>query len=152
VGRPTIAELLQRARERLDRLDPAGALAAQHDGALIVDTRSSDERRRDGVIPGSLHVPLSVLPWRLDPCSDWRNPEAADPARRIVLVCAHGYSSSLAAALLQELGFERATDVSGGFAAWRAAGLPVVAAPGEDGGLPGLGAIDPCAERTPPQR
>ncbi|HEX4746244.1 MAG TPA: rhodanese-like domain-containing protein [Gaiellaceae bacterium] len=126
-SRTTIADLLDAARSRLDRLEPVEALAAQREGALLVDTRSQDERRREGVIPGSLHIPLSVLPWRLDPDADpaFRNAHVRGLDQHLVLVCAHGYSTSLAAALLQELGFTRATDLAGGFVAWREAGLPV---------------------------
>jgi len=101
----------------------ASAEAAQ--GALVIDTRCAEARRADGVIPGSVHVPLSVLFWRLDPASGFEDPALADPDRRVILVCAHGYSSSLAAATLRELGFARATDVIGGFEGWQAAGLPV---------------------------
>lgn len=140
--RTTIDDLLRDARSRLERLEPAEALAAQEAGAILVDTRSADERGREGVIPGSLHVPLSVLPWRLDPDSDpsHRNPHVGSLDRHIVLVCAHGYSTSLAAAMLQELGFTNATDLVGGFAAWRHGGLPVAAAPEVDtDALPGMG-------------
>jgi len=130
----TVDELLARARAGLDRLAPAEAAEAQARGALLVDTRSDGDRRREGVIAGALHVPLSVLPWRT---------ERFGPLDRTVVVfCNDGYSSSLAAATLQELGFARATDVDGGFRAWRAAGLPVAEAgpPGE--GPPGSGDPD----------
>ena len=123
--RRTINALLEAARARLDRLEPADAHAEAQAGALLVDTRCADLRRDEGVIPGSIHVPLSVLYWRLDPASGYENPVIADPDRRIVLICAHGYSSSLAAATLRDLGFSRATDVVGGFEAWAAAGLPI---------------------------
>lgn len=143
--RRTIDDLLAEARRRLDRLAPEEALAAQSEGALIVDTRSHDERRRTGVIPGSLHIPLSVLPWRLDPAADpaYRNPHVRELDQRLVLVCAHGFSTSLAAALLQDLGFESATDLAGGFAAWQERGLPISPAPDvDDGAIPGLGPPD----------
>jgi len=123
--RTTINELLEQARARLDRLQPAEALAESQRGAILVDTRCAEARETTGVIPGSVHVPLSVLYWRLDPASGHQDPRLADPGRRIVLLCADGYSSSLAAATLRELGFARATDVAGGFNAWAAAGLPV---------------------------
>jgi rhodanese-related sulfurtransferase len=123
--RLTVNELLERARARLDRLAPAEALAEAERGALLIDTRCGEARRTSGVIPGSIHVPLSVLFWRLDPASGYDDPRLADPARRIVLLCADGYSSSLAAATLRDLGFARATDIDGGFNAWAAAGLPV---------------------------
>lgn len=124
--RATIGSLLEAARARLERLEPTAALAAVDDGALIIDTRCAELRRETGVIPGSVHVPLSVLFWRLDPSSESADPGLAHPDRRVVLVCAHGYSSSLAAATLLDLGYARATDVIGGFEAWAAAGLPVV--------------------------
>lgn len=140
--RKTIVDVLDEARRRLDRLDPERALAAQRAGALIVDTRSHDERRRTGVIPGSLHIPLSVLPWRLDPAADpsFRSPYVEGLDQQLVLVCAHGYSTSLAAALLQDLGFANATDLDGGFTAWQERGLPVRPARAVDEGVPpGLG-------------
>ena len=123
--RQTIGGLLESARSRLERLTPEAAHAAEGDGALIVDTRCADLRRETGVIPGSAHIPLSVLYWRLDPTSGHHDPAISDPERQIILVCSHGYSSSLAAATLHALGFVRATDIEGGFTAWAAAGLPV---------------------------
>ena len=140
--RKTIADVLAEARGRLERLEPTQALAAQQAGGLVIDTRSADERRRTGVIPGSLHIPLSVLEWRCDPATDpvYRNRHVQGLDQHIVLVCAHGYSSSLAAARLQEIGFARATDLDGGLAAWQEAGLPLRAAPEADpGALPGTG-------------
>ncbi len=83
-------------------------------------------RRETGVIPGAVHVPLSVLYWQLDSSSGHDDPELSDPSRQVILVCAHGCSSSLAAATLRDLGFDRSTDVVGGFEAWQAAGLPVI--------------------------
>jgi len=123
--RRTINALLDAARARLDRLEPAAAFAELQSGTLLIDTRCGDLRREEGVIPGSIHVPLSVLHWRLDPASGSEDPAIADPDRRLMLICAHGYSSSLAAATLHEMGFSRATDVVGGFEAWAAAGLPI---------------------------
>jgi len=109
--------LLAQARAGLARLTPEQAEAARRHGALLVDTRSIDEQREQGgTIPGALHHPLSVVLWRLDGLSR---------DTRVILICRHGYSSSLAAARLQELGFGEATDVDGGFEAWQAAGLPV---------------------------
>jgi len=128
--RTTVTDLLETARQRISRLDPGEALAAQARGALIVDTRCAELRRERGVIPGAAHVPLSVLYWRLDPASGHSDPRFDDLDREIVLVCADGYSSSIAAATLRDLGFARAGDLDGGFAAWAAAGLPVEPAPG----------------------
>jgi rhodanese-related sulfurtransferase len=138
--RKTAADLLAEARARLRRLEPGEAHAAQERGALLVDTRDSGDRRTEGVIPGSLHVALSVLEWRADPACESHDPRFHDLDRQIVVVCNDGYSSSLAAARLQQLGFANATDVVGGFHAWKAAGLPVEpsarpeAAPGQVGG------------------
>lgn len=129
MGRQTIDQLLAKAQRRLARLQPAAALAAQQDGAVVIDLRCADDRRAQGVIPGSVAIPLSVVYWRLDPASGYDDPQISDPSRRFILVCADGYSSSIAAATLLDLGFERATDIAGGFNAWQAAGLPVEPAP-----------------------
>jgi rhodanese-related sulfurtransferase len=123
--RQTIDQLLATARARIDRLAPADAYAAVEEGALLIDTRCAELRRETGAIPGAVHVPLSVLYWRLDPTSGHDDANLSDLSRQVILVCAHGYSSSLAAATLRDLGFIRATDVAGGFEAWKAAGLPV---------------------------
>jgi rhodanese-related sulfurtransferase len=123
----TLDELLERGRERIERLAPAEAWAAALDGALIVDIRSDADREHTGVVPGSVHVPRTVLEWRLAPGSRWRNPHVAAD-RRLLLICDHGYSSSLAAATLVDLGL-RAGDVVGGVEAWLAAGLPAVPPP-----------------------
>lgn len=141
--RTTVDQLYVDACARITRLEPAEAYREASSGALVVDLRSSEERRRRGVVPGSLHVPRTVLEWRLDPESRWRNPHVGGLDSRIILICDHGYSSALAAAGLLELGFARATDVIGGFEAWRDAGLPVTPPrePLEDE-LPGLGPPD----------
>jgi rhodanese-related sulfurtransferase len=126
--RRTVNDLLAASRSRIERLEPHAALAAAEDGAVVIDTRCLEQRRETGVIPGSVHVPLSVLYWRLDPASGFEDPSLADPGRQVILVCAHGYSSSIAAATLRDLGFARASDIDGGFEAWQAAGLPIEAA------------------------
>jgi MFS family permease len=144
--RRSAAELLAEARARISpRLGPEEARGAASDGALLIDLRSSDERRRDGVVPGSLHIPRSVLEWRVDPDSGYTNPHVGGLGRRLVVFCADGYSSSLAAATLRDLGSSEATDVIGGFAAWKAAGLPVREATSEShaSGLLGMGAPEP---------
>lgn len=123
--RRTVHELVEQAATRIDRLEPAAAQAAMREGAVLVDIRSASDRERDGIVPGSLHVPRTVLEWRLDPGSDWRSPHAPQLGERVIVLCDHGFSSVLAAATLVELGFARAADVLGGFAAWREAGLPV---------------------------
>jgi rhodanese-related sulfurtransferase len=108
--------LLAEARARIVRYTPEEA-AADPD-LLLVDLRSDDERERTGVIPGSKHVPYSVIQWRADQTSEWRDEELA--GRRLCLVCAHGYSSSLAAASLVDLGID-AGDLIGGYEGWAAA-------------------------------
>jgi rhodanese-related sulfurtransferase len=105
--------MLAEARGRIRRYTPEEVRADPH--LLVVDIRSADARDRSGVIPGSKHVPYSVLPWRADQTSEWRDEELAD--RRLCLVCAHGHSSSLAAAQLVELGVD-AGDLVGGYEAW----------------------------------
>ena len=132
----TIDMILDDARRTILRYAPNEAAAAQ---AQIVDLRSHDERAVTGIIPGSLHVPRSVLEWRADPESGWSNPRIADRQLPLILVCAHGYSSTLAAESLAKLGFEHVGDIEGGFEAWAEAGLPVAAAPPPEPGLPGMG-------------
>jgi len=114
-----IDALLATARQGLDRVD-AGQLAAEvAEGALVVDTRPVAQRDRDGELPGAVVVDRNVLEWRLDPTSPHRIPEITGPDQRIILVCNEGYSSSLAAATLRTLGLRRATDLLGGYQAWR---------------------------------
>lgn len=120
----SIDDLLADAQSRLVRLSPQEALAAQAAGALLVDTRSERDRATEGAIPGALVVERTVLEWRLDPASETALPEASYDAH-VVIVCNDGYSSSLAAATLQDIGIAKATDLVGGFRAWKAAGLPV---------------------------
>jgi rhodanese-related sulfurtransferase len=118
--------VLTRARTRLDRLTPREAWDAASRGALLVDIRPEINRRVEGAIPGALVIDRNVLEWRLDPASDARIPQASYDAW-VVLFCNEGYASSLAAVSLQDLGISAATDMIGGFRAWQAAGLPVVA-------------------------
>jgi rhodanese-related sulfurtransferase len=120
----TVDDLLTAARARLDRVDPHQAAKEQRAGALLVDIRPTDQRRREGVIPGARIVERNVLEWRLDPTSEWRIPEASGHDVRVIIVCSEGYTSSLAAAALQDLGLTKATDLDGGFSAWHRAGLP----------------------------
>ena len=120
----TIAEILADARTRLTRLTPAAAHRAQQDGAYLLDIRPQFQRAAQGDLPGAVIVDRNVLEWRLDPASDARLDFVEDHDLRLVVLCAEGYSSSLAAVSLQDLGFADATDVVGGFQAWAAAGLP----------------------------
>ena len=118
-------ELLEQTRARLDRVDPERAAREMEEGAVLVDVRSESQRERDGVVPGALYVPRNVLEWRCDPAGEHRDPRVGGADTRVIVMCDAGYQSSLAAATLQDIGVERATDLEGGFQAWRAAGLPV---------------------------
>ena len=145
--RRTVEELLEDARRRIaPRLEPEAARRAMARGAVLVDLRSQDERRRGGVVPGAIHVPRSVLEWRVDPSSGYSNPHLGGLEVKLVLFCADGYSSSLAAAALRQLGCAKATDLVGGFSAWQAAGLPVRPLREDVGSdrdeLPGMGPPD----------
>ena len=120
-----IDEVLAHARVRLKRLQPEEAAAELERGALLVDTRTDTQRSTQGEIPGALVIDRTVLEWRLDPTSPHRIAEAVDERVRVMVICAEGYSSSLAATSLQDIGLLNATDVIGGFEAWNAAGLPV---------------------------
>jgi rhodanese-related sulfurtransferase len=122
----TIDELLDRARRLLVRVGPEQAAAELAQGALLVDTRPADQRAEGGDIPGATVIDRNVLEWRLDPASPWRIPAVTSCDIRVILVCNQGFSSSLAAATLKELGLVNATDLIGGFQAWRAAGLPTI--------------------------
>jgi rhodanese-related sulfurtransferase len=124
----TVQQLLEEARSKLDRLSPAEANAAVGAGAILVDIRSEPQRSRDGELPGAKRYARNVLEWRLDPSCPDRDPEAARRDVQLIVICNEGYQSSLAAATLQRFGL-RATDVIGGFEAWRDGGLPVDAAP-----------------------
>ena len=112
-----IDELLAAARAQLDRVTVARLPAEVAAGALVVDIRPVEQRERDGELAGAVVIDRNVLEWRLDPSSPWRIPEAADPGRRVILVCNEGYASSLAAATLRSLGLRRATDLDGGYQA-----------------------------------
>jgi rhodanese-related sulfurtransferase len=115
----TIAALLDEARARIaPRVTASELEAAAARGALIVDTRPLEQRDRDGELPGAIVVDRNVLEWRLDPTSANRLPQIEHHDHEIVIVCNEGYSSSLAAATLRDLGLGRATDLDGGFQAW----------------------------------
>ncbi|MEW2131605.1 rhodanese-like domain-containing protein [Streptomyces sp. NPDC005435] len=121
-----IDELLERVRQGYRRVEAREAYEAARAGdALLVDIRYAALRERDGLVPGALVVERNELEWRLDPQGSHRVPEATGHDVRVLVLCNEGYASSLAAVSLHQLGLRRATDVVGGFQAWRAAGLPV---------------------------
>jgi rhodanese-related sulfurtransferase len=120
----TVEELLAEARAEIERFAPAEALAAARDGAILVDIRPLEQRRRDGLVPGASVVERNVLEWRLDPDGEHRDPALARRDRRLILICDEGYQSSLAAATLRRFDLD-ASDVIGGVQDWKAAGLPL---------------------------
>jgi len=120
----SIDDLLECARGRIDRLEPAQALEEMARGAVLVDVRAESQIARDGTVPGAIVVGRNVLEWRCARDGDHRDPRLSHPDGRVIVMCDGGYQSSLAAATLQELGLHRAADLAGGFRAWRAAGLP----------------------------
>jgi rhodanese-related sulfurtransferase len=126
-GARSIDDVLAAARARLSRMSPGQASDAARDGAVLVDIRPAAQRAAEGEIPGATIIERNVLEWRLDPASDARLPIASYDLQ-VIVFCSEGYTSSLAAAALQELGLHRATDLAGGFRAWEAAGLPVTLA------------------------
>ena len=122
-GSRGIDQILDEARARLERLAPEEAHRVVADGGVLVDIRPAAQRAEQGEVPDALVIERNVLEWRLDPRSDARLPLASYDLP-VVVICAEGYTSSLAAAALQDLGVHRATDVEGGFQAWEKAGLP----------------------------
>jgi rhodanese-related sulfurtransferase/SAM-dependent methyltransferase len=128
-GRRTVDDLVAEARDAIECLTPEQAWTAALAGARVIDIRSDSARTRDGIVPGSFHIPRTVLEWRLDVSSPWRNEHFSSLDDALVLICEHGYSSSLAAFALVQLGYRQVADVTGGFEAWRLAGLPIARPP-----------------------
>lgn len=124
----TVDEMLAAARSRLTRLTPRSAHDEMARGAVLVDIRPAHARAAAGEVPGSWIIERNHLEWRLDPASGARLPWVSGHDHRIIVICAEGYTSSLAAASLQDLGYEAATDIDGGFAAWSQADLPLESA------------------------
>lgn len=127
-GARTIEEILDAARARLSRVSPPEAFKEAADGGVLVDIRPAAQRAEDGEIPGSTVIERNHLEWRLDPASEARLPWVTGYDHRIIVFCEEGYTSSLAAAALQDLGLRRATDVIGGYRAWTTEGLPTASA------------------------
>ena len=123
-SRQTIQQVLDAARGRLARLTAAEAERAGRGGAVVVDIRPAAQRAAEGELPGALVIERNVLEWRLDPFSE-ASLDIASHDLQVIVLCSEGYTSSLAAAALQDLGVHRATDVIGGYAAWRESGLPL---------------------------
>jgi rhodanese-related sulfurtransferase len=127
-GSRSIDQILADARARLARVTPEQAFAESQAGAVLIDIRPAWMRAADGEIPGSVVIERNHLEWRLDPESDARLPWAVGYDVRPIVICQEGYTSSLAAAALLDLGLARATDVDGGYRAWQEAGLPTAEA------------------------
>ena len=123
---PTAEDLAVAARVDAERLSPAAAAVELERGALLVDQRTLEQRRAHGDIPGATRMSMTVVPWRLDPQSPWKEPSVTSHGTRVIVVCQEGYSSSLSTAWLRELGMAHVADIEGGFEAWRDAGLPIV--------------------------
>lgn len=126
-SRRSIDQVLAEARSRLCRVDPQQADAEVRAGALLVDIRPQAQRAVEGEVPGALRIERNVLEWRFDPASESRLPQAHGYDTRVIIMCSEGYTSSLAAVSLQDLGLANVTDLAGGFQAWATAGLPVTA-------------------------
>jgi rhodanese-related sulfurtransferase len=124
-----IDELLETARARITRLTPEEARDAMDAGGVILDTRTYEQRRADGVIPGATVVSRNVVEWRVDPTSGWDDPDIVDRTGPVIVMCDEGFASSLAAATLVDLGVGDAVDMIGGYQGWKAAGLPTEPAP-----------------------
>lgn len=120
--RRAVNDLLRESRGGLSRVEPQEAAGLVAAGAHLIDVRTSDQIAQGGRIPGALELSLNVLEWRLDPDSASRHPEAPPLDAVVIVVCHEGFCSSLAAARLQAIGFQAATDVIGGFHAWRQSG------------------------------
>ena len=115
----SVDDLVERARRRIRRVGPHELAGLVAEGGLVIDIRPAAQRREGGALPGALVVERNVLEWRLDPTSDHRLPDVKDLHQPVVVVCSAGYASSLAAASLSDLGYERAADLVGGYQAWR---------------------------------
>lgn len=118
-------QLLTRARSQITRYSPGNAARAQESGAVIIDLRCGADREAEGSVPDAIAIALSVLPWRVDPEAERTDARINDRGATLILMCNDGYSSSLAAATLAEMGFGDVGDIDGGFRAWAAGGLPV---------------------------
>jgi rhodanese-related sulfurtransferase/quercetin dioxygenase-like cupin family protein len=122
IGSPShgLDAMLDRARKRIaPRMEPEDLSDAMARGALVIDTRPEDLRRRDGKLEGAIVIDRNVLEWRLDPVGPHRIKDASDPDRPVVVVCDEGYASSLAAVALLDLGRRNVTDLAGGYQAWK---------------------------------
>ena len=129
-----IDEMLDRAREQLNRVDAQQAAEAVANGAVIVDIRIEAQQRETGMLPGAIAVNRNELEWLADPNAEWFDPRITERTGPLIIMCAEGYASSLAALTMQQLGVADATDMVDGFKGWREAGLPTEPLKDEDAG------------------
>lgn len=144
-GWRSLERLIEEAAEQITRFSAPDAFSASIDDGTIIDIRSQDARDLHGIVPGSVHIPRTVLEWRIAVDSPWRNQHLGGLDQRLILICDHGYSSILAASTLVQLGFARAGDVIGGFESWRDSRLPIAPCRHRSctvGALPGAGPPD----------
>jgi rhodanese-related sulfurtransferase len=129
----TADDLLNEARAHLQRVTPDEAFVRRQHGALLIDIRPQQQREREGEAVGSLFLERNHLEWRFDIQNEWHIEQVHSYDQDVIVLCSEGYTSSLAAHALQQLGFTKATDIEGGFMAWKAAGLPT-----QPGGTPAI--------------
>jgi rhodanese-related sulfurtransferase len=115
---PSPDDLVDAARQRIERVDPAGLADFVGSDGLIIDIRPAAQRAEEGEFPGAIVIERNVLEWRLDPNGAHRIAAVRGPDQPVVVVCSEGYASSLAAASLSELGLRRVADLDGGYQAW----------------------------------
>ncbi len=120
-----IEQMVDSARDQLQRVEPDEAAQAVAAGAVIVDIRIEEQQRRDGLLPGAVVVNRNELEWVVDPDSEMADPRITERTGPLILMCDAGWASSLAAVILHELGHEDATDMIDGFTGWKQRGLPV---------------------------
>lgn len=119
------SELVAEAKARVQNLDVDAVEQELRSGdAVLVDIREPEELTEGGRIAGSVHVPRGMLEFRADPTSPYHQ-EPLDPSKRVILHCATGGRSALAAATLQSMGYENVGHLDGGLKAWKEAGKPV---------------------------
>ncbi len=117
-------DMVAEAKAQVENLTPQRVAEEAENGAVIIDIRDGEERQKEGSVPGSVHVSRGMLEFRADPSSPYHNPALA-PDKRIILHCASGGRSALAAKTLKEMGYTDVAHLDGGFTAWKEQGLPV---------------------------
>jgi rhodanese-related sulfurtransferase len=119
----TAAELVAEAKANVENLTPDQVAQEIEQGAVLIDLREPNELTENGKIPGAVHAPRGMLEFYADPSSAYHRAEF-DPGKRVILHCASGGRSALAAGMLKQLGYENVAHMDGGINAWKAAGKP----------------------------